>query len=133
MDWIREYWVGAVVLLAIVASFFVSQADYAARDARARVDQVAACERASARNALVAAYQRRTADARRQAGDELVARDYEGFAESTVAFIPRTEFSDPSKLVEVDRFIDDVGHVQYRLTPTAKKLQHEGCEASYRR
>lgn len=129
MRWIRHNWLAIVVLLAIFASFWASDSESAHRDDAQHRQLVESCVRGSAKSALLAAYQHRTAEARRDAGDISIADDYEAFAKANIDIIPV-----PEGVTQGDPAIASVtrepmpGGYKFVLTGQAQQLQRSGCE-----
>lgn len=130
MTWIRENWLGAVVLVAIVLSFFVSRDESIRRDHDQRDQLVAGCIRSSERTALTAAFQYDAADTRKKSGDTLVADRYTAEADGSVRLIPVADEDDRAFIAEI-QFKTKAGKLVAELTPTAKSLQIQGCNAAF--
>lgn len=130
MSFLRKNWIAVVFLAAVVAFFVVSNHESSVRDHVQHVQLVNSCKRGAARTAIVAAYQHRTADARRATGDTAIADDYDAYALGSVASIPAppgVSAGDPT-MVEVHRVSMPGGKYMFELTAHAKALQAAGCE-----
>jgi hypothetical protein len=128
MDWIRRNLVTLIVLLAVALSFVVSRADNENANDRARANNIKICQIGNERGALVAAWQRRAARARRAEGDIAVSKDYKAFARGSEEKLAIARYIDnPVAAAHVKKVSSPDGLV-YKLTSESKALIRQGCE-----
>jgi transaldolase len=146
---LRDNWVAIVVLAAIFLSFFIGRHDAIQRDnqradeqRKAQVAQIAGCQRNTERGVLFAAYQQRTSDVRRAAGepkDIKAADEYQAFSLGGVEQLTLpVGFLDSLKVPthtavtrSVDLTTNKRGERVYRLKPMTKKVIKKGCIEAY--
>jgi hypothetical protein len=132
MSWIRHNWLALVVLVAIVGSFFVARADSIQRDADQADALIEGCVSSNTARALVAAFQHRTADARRSTGDIGIANDYDAFARGQESNLIAAKYTDdPSAAAQVIVREDENGQLAVELTPESEALISESCAKFY--
>lgn len=120
--------VALIVLAAVAASFLIQRDTTETAQDKARAANVTVCQIGNERGALVAAWQRSAAAARRASGDIKVANDYEAFALGSEENLAIGRYIDnPQQAVQVQKVQSDNGPV-YRLTPESKALILKGCE-----
>lgn len=121
-----------VILLAIVASFVVSDRESAHRNNVQQATIIANCLSTSARTAISANgwHQLALRVARRgNPGDATSAETYQATAESLIDQIPAPHgFRGDPGLAEVRRALDSKARVKFVLTQFALDLQKRGCE-----
>lgn len=132
MDWIRRNAVVLIFVVAIVASFAINRADSVDRDAEQANTLVAGCVQAGTGRALLSAWQRDAAEARRAEGDTDVASDYEAYANATAASLAIARLiDDPERATEAVKVQTPDGP-QFVLTEEAAALVEKGCDNQYR-
>lgn len=145
VNWVRANAIFVIFLVAVVASFVVSNQESARRDSVQRAQLVSGCSRTGEARILNAAYKQKTSDVRRAAGtppDIKAADAYELFALGEANLVPlpakveaalRERKFDLSKAlidsIELGR--DAAGKQIYQLTPKAKAVIRAGCVEAY--
>ena len=132
MSWFRQHWLALVVLVAIVASFFIGQHDSEVQRDQTRDDTVTLCVLSSSARALLTAYQRRTGEARASTGDYAIADDYFAFARGQAANLAISSYLDnPNEATRVVKVHTPNGDM-FQLTEHSQALVDRGCELALR-
>lgn len=143
MHWLEKNWVLIVFVVAVFASFVVSNKESHDRDRRQASQLVLGCQRTSERSVLLAAYQQKTADVRRAAGtqkDIAAATQYEMFSRGSLNLVPLPsgllkryrEVSNSEALhLAVYKTISQTGEPMYRVRASVREILHQGCVEAY--
>lgn len=136
VHWLRHNWIPIVFIIAVVASFLISDAESKSRDRAQREQLVIGCTRSSGRTALDAAYKLKTADVRHATHGKLSQRAadaYSAYAWGEIRLLPAPPgVAGTTALIKTVKVSPPGERPYFKLSPSTQALLRAGCELAYK-